>query len=318
MGLPSPPPVPLPSADPGTAAEVLTGEELLRWRRSLLATGGRRADLDWLLDRAGGLSWVLLQQLRLHPERRLLLCRGTRAIEAIWRHHLATATPLQYLVGTCPWRDFNLSVGAGVLIPRQETELLPDLAITLLKPSLDPAAVLWADLGTGSGCLALALAAGLPGSRGLAVDVSPAALAFATANIAAAGLDGRVTPLRSDWWTNLRPWWGKLGLVVANPPYIPSPLVPTLEPVVRDHEPILALDGGVDGLSAIRPVVAGAAVGLAEEGVIVIEHHHDQSDAVCALLQEAGLEAVSAHTDLEGVRRFASARRCGTRSGSAP
>jgi release factor glutamine methyltransferase len=99
--------------------------------------------------------------------------------------------------------------------------------------------------------------------------------------------------------------------VVSNPPYIPSAVIPTLAPVVRDHEPILALDGGSDGLTAIRAIVAEAAGALAPGGLLVLEHHHDQSAAVMDLLAAAGLVAPTPHRDLQGHWRFASARSPG-------
>ena len=172
---------------------------------------------------------------------------------------------------------------------------------------MPPSALCWADLGTGSGCLAVALARALPAWSGLAVDLSDRALAVAAANLAAAGVDGRVVLRSGSWWDPLRPWWGTLALVLANPPYIPTSVWERLEPGVRCHEPALALDGGQDGLSALRTIVAGAPQALAPGGVLLLEHHHDQSAAVLALLEHAGLEQPQAHRDLEGHWRFASA-----------
>jgi len=295
------------SPAPGSSRHF-TAEELLVWRRGLLAEGGRPADLDWLLDLAGGLPWRELQALRLHPGRSVELSCSQAHIEDLWRRHLAAAVPLQYLVGRCPWRDLEVQVAPGVLIPRQETEHLPDLAVALSRP---PAALprLWADLGTGSGCLALALALAFPQSQGLAVDVSDAALAQAELNLRPHGALARVRLVRSDWWQELTPWMGQLDLVVANPPSIPSATVDGLDPVVRLHEPRLALDGGADGLGALRQVVSGGPSALAPGGLLLVEHHHDQSEAVLALLEAAGLVEATAHHDLEGVARFASARR---------
>jgi release factor glutamine methyltransferase len=210
-------------------------------------------------------------------------------------------------------------VAPGVLIPRAETELLVDLAQQLLMPPrlLNPPQLLhkprppasWADLGTGSGCLAVALARLWPESRGFAVDLSPQALAQAGANLVAAGLGDRVQTICGSWWQPLAAQRGLLELVVANPPYIPTAVWRKLEPLVRDHEPAMALDGGADGLDAIRSIVAGASVHLAPGGLLLLEHHHDQSSAVLALLGQCGLEAVYGHSDLEGTLRFASARR---------
>jgi len=305
--------------------ESLSGEQLLRWRRSLLSAGGRPADLDWLIDLAGGLGWQALQAVRLHPERNLELRLSCQALAALWQRHLEADEPLQYLIGRCPWRDLELTVAPGVLIPRAETELLVDLAQQLLipQPLLNPQPLLiqpqllirprppanWADLGTGSGCLAVALARLWPESRGFAVDLSPQALAQAGANLVAAGLGDRVQTICGSWWQPLAAQRGLLELVLANPPYIPTAVWRQLEPLVRDHEPAMALDGGADGLDAIRSIVAGASVHLAPGGLLLLEHHHDQSSAVLALLRQAGLEAVCGHSDLEGTLRFASARR---------
>lgn len=281
----------------------LDGEQWLAWRRRQLGLGGSPAAFDWLADLAGGLSWQRQQQLRLDPQQPVQLTCALPQLEAVWRRHLETAEPLQYLVGRCPWRDLELAVGPGVLIPRQETELLVELALKLAPAGSGR----WADLGTGSGCLALALALAWPTSRGMAVDCSPIALQQAAHNLQRGGVDGRVQVRQGSWWEPLRPWWGEWDLVVSNPPYIPTAVWAGLDPVVRDHEPALALDGGADGLDALRAIAKGAAVALAPGGLLVLEHHHDQSEAVMELLAAAGLEQVQAHVDLEGQRRFASA-----------
>ncbi|MEI8250901.1 MAG: HemK/PrmC family methyltransferase [Synechococcus sp. ELA057] len=315
-------------------AEQLSGHELLGWRRRLLASEGRRpadpADLDWLLDLAGGLGGAERQALWLHPERPVQLQCSLTAIADLWRQYRASDQPLQYLLGRCPWRDLELTVGPGVLIPRQETELLVDLALQLLPAAQPGARLHWADLGTGSGALAIALARALPDSTGLAVEASEPALAIAACNLtrwvagslvpAATGLQpaharaAQVSPtpplqlLQGDWWQPLKPWWGRLQLVVSNPPYIPSAVCDGLDPVVRDHEPRQALDGGGDGLDSIRAIAAGAPLAMAPGGLLLLEHHHDQSGSVLELLRDSGFGDVQAHRDLEGVERFASGR----------
>lgn len=281
-----------------------TGAELLAWRRGQLQAGGAASHLDWLLDLAAGVGWQQLQALRLHPHQLVPLRCSLEEVAALWQRHRRTQEPLQYLVGLCPWRDLELAVAPGVLIPRAETELLVELACQLC--AAPPRR--WADLGTGSGCLAVALARQWPASEGCAVDLSAAALAQAGANLAAHGLQPRVALHQGSWWEPLAPLAGSLELVVANPPYIPTAVWRTLEPGVRDHEPALALDGGADGLAAIREIAAGAASHLAPGGLLLLEHHHDQSAAVVALLERGGLEQGCAHADLEGQLRFAVAR----------
>jgi len=297
----------------------LQAEALLVWRRRLLQVlGGHAADLDWLLDLEAGLAWPDLQALRLHPERLVALRCSLSHLEDLWRRHRQEQVPLQYLVGRCPWRDLELSVGPGVLIPRQETEILVDLALALWPSAPGPSH--WADLGTGSGCLAVALARAWPEATGLAVDCSAEALRQATRNVQQAGVEQSLTMLKGSWWDPLRPWWGRLALVVSNPPYIPSTVVDGLDPLVRSHEPRLALDGGDDGLDCLRALLAGALTGLAPGGWLLVEHHHDQSAAVIDLYRTAGLEQVQAHPDLEGRRRFVVGQRSHgpRRSPSAP
>lgn len=297
-------------------ANTVAAAELLQWRRRQLEAGGEASHLDWLLDLQGGIRWQTLQQLRLHPERPVELDVPLQQLEALWQQHLSHGTPLQYLVGRCPWRDLELEVQPGALIPRQETELLIDLAEQQLKSGAGddpehPRGLRWADLGTGSGCLAVALGRSWPGSRGMAVDQSSEALALAQRNLSHHQLLERVELRQGSWWEPLADCAGQLDLVISNPPYIPTAVWQTLEPGVRDHEPALALDGGGDGLDAIRAIAAGATSHLAPGGLLLLEHHHDQSEAVLALLTGAGLEQVSPHRDLEGIWRFASARRPG-------
>ena len=291
----------------------LKGSDLLAWRRRLLGDGGHAADLDWLLDLAAGLRWPDLQRLQLDPDGvELTLACSLEALEQQWLLHRQRQIPLQHLVGRCPWRDLELWVSPDALIPRQETELLVDLAVARGLQSPTPQwgrGRIWADLGTGSGAVAVALARQLSGWQGHAVDCSAAALALARRNLEA-WADGMAWQLhQGSWWQPLRPWWGQLDLVVSNPPYIPAGVVDQLDPVVRDHEPRLALDGGSAGLDCCRLLLDGAAEALAPGGWLLLEHHHDQSEAVLALMTNAGLCDVQAAQDLEGIRRFALARR---------
>ena len=296
---------------PAEPALQVIGSELLRWRRELLEGGGEASALDWLLEMQGGLSWQQLQRLQLSPQTAVPLRTPLQQLAELWQRHRSNQEPLQYLVGLCPWRDLELRVGPGVLIPRQETELLVELALNLhtLSQSAGEEPKLWADLGTGSGCLAVALARAWPHSHGLAVDLSAAALIQARINLQTQQLLERVELIQGSWWQPLVEQWGRLDLVVANPPYIPSRVWEQLEPVVREHEPELALNGGGDGLDAIRAIAKDAHQALAPGGWLILEHHHDQSTAVLALLQAAELDHVQAHPDLEGHARFASARR---------
>ena len=163
-----------------TQSPVLSGTAVLAWRRQQLQRGGRPVDLDWLLDLGAGISWSSLQQLRIDPERTVEARCSLEALEQQWQLHLDQAVPLQHLVGRCPWRDLELEVSAAALIPRQETELLLDLA----EQRLGRAQIhRWADLGTGSGALAVAMARAWPDAAGHAVDLSADALGLAERNL---------------------------------------------------------------------------------------------------------------------------------------
>ena len=294
-----------------TDSITLAGTDLLTWRRQQLARGGSAADLDWLIDLAGGVPWTILQRLLLDPSRTVAMVQSLDVLAELWERHLQENVPLQHLVGLCPWRDLLLETSPAALIPRQETELLVDLALSQFKTA-PPAR--WADLGTGSGAIAVSLARTWPTASGHGVDLSPDALRLAERNLQRCAPNHNCSLHLGSWWTPLRRWWGSLDLVISNPPYIPSAVVHGLEAVVRDHEPHLALSGGEDGLDAIRAVVNGASTGLAPGGWLLLEHHHDQSGLVLQLMRDAGLVEVSAAADLEGTLRFALARQPSARS----
>lgn len=209
------------------------------------------------------------------------------------------AVPLAYLTGEREFRGLPLAVGPGVLVPRPETEGLVDWALECLQGQPAPRI---ADLGTGSGAIALALAAACPRARVCATDRSAEALAIARANGARLGLT--VDWRAGDWWQPLA--GERFELVVSNPPYIADgdPHLPALR-----HEPRSALVAGGDGLDDLRRIVAGAADHLARGGWLLLEHGHDQGEAVRALLADHGLQQAVTRADLAGLDRCSGARR---------
>ncbi len=282
-----------------------SGEEVLLWRRELLTKGGRAVDLDWLLDIGGGVRWSRLQQIHFDPSCKLILEQSLDHLAIIWQEHLDNQIPLQHLLGRCPWRDFELEISSAALIPRQETELLMDLALQRFDRGFSG---LWADLGTGSGALAVALARSFPNAVGHAVDLSDEALSLAQRNLKRLAPKASVDFHLGSWWEPLKSCWGAIGLVLANPPYIPTAVVHQLEPIVRQNEPYLALCGGPDGLNACREIVNSSSNALSPGGWLIIEHHHDQSDDVLTLMSKTGLKDVAFETDLNGIKRFALGR----------
>jgi len=212
--------------------------------------------------------------------------------------------PIGYLLGRHEFHGLALEVGPGVLDPRPDTETLVDWALeTLRDRSTALPAPRCADLGTGSGAIALALKAAHPAADVVATDVSIEALTFARRNAERLALNVAFT--ESDWWRGLSGL--QFDLVVSNPPYIAGddPHLAALR-----HEPIGALTPGGDGLGALRRIVEGSAMHLVSGGWLLLEHGHDQAGAVRELLRAAGYLEVATRTDL--------ARCTGGRRPSAP
>ncbi len=205
----------------------------------------------------------------------------------------ASGEPVAYLLGYRGFWTLNLRVTPDTLIPRPETELLVEQALERLDPAAD---VRVADLGTGSGAIALAIAAERPQGRVVATDRSEAALAVARDNAVAHGLGGRVAFRQGDWFAPLA--GERFDLVASNPPYIADG-DPHLARGDLRHEPPSALSSGADGLDAIRILVADAPSHLEPGGWLLLEHGFDQGPAVRALLDAAGFVEVATVQDLE-------------------
>jgi release factor glutamine methyltransferase len=211
--------------------------------------------------------------------------------------------PVAYLTGRREFWGLMLSVTPAVLIPRPETETLVEAALGRL-PAARSLRVL--DLGTGSGAIALALAHERPRADIVATDASDAALAVAAGNAARLGVTN-VRFLQSDWYAQLSGEAAGFDAIVANPPYVATGDPHLAEGHLR-FEPPSALLAGVDGLSALRTIVAGAPQRLAPSGWLVVEHGYDQAEAVRVLFETAGFEALAVLRDLAGIPRVTAGR----------
>ena len=201
--------------------------------------------------------------------------------------------PVSRILGRKGFWKIMLRVTPDVLSPRPDTETVVQEALAAFG---EHEAFDLLDLGVGSGAIALAILAERPRARGLGTDVSEEAIAVARENAANLGLDGRLALLRGDWTQGLGE--GLFDLVVSNPPYIPTPVIDTLDPEVREHDPKLALDGGEDGLDAYRTLAPEVLRVLKPGGRFLVEIGHDQSSAVEALFREAGAQGVRTVPDL--------------------
>lgn len=209
--------------------------------------------------------------------------------------------PLQYLMGSCEFMGYSFAVDERVLIPRQDTECLVELAVEQMRRSPEPCRVL--DLCTGSGCIGVSVKLLCPQAQVVLSDVSEGALAVAGEN--ARRLGAPVELVQGDLFENVQ---GTFDYILSNPPYIPSKVIDGLMPEVRDHEPRLALDGTEDGLHFYRRIVREATKRLRPGGRLLFEIGQEQGEALLSLLQEAGYEETAIRQDLAGLDRIAVGR----------
>jgi release factor glutamine methyltransferase len=211
---------------------------------------------------------------------------------------------MQQILGRESFRGLDVRVTRDVLIPRPETETLVEWALEWLAPGARRVV----DAGTGSGCIAAAIAAVRPDVRVTAVDVSLAAARVARVNARTLGFGARIDVVVGDLLGALR---GPVDLVVANPPYMKTAAWPALPREVRDWEPRLALDGGADGAALLRRIVADAPRVLTSGGgALVVETGGEAHvDGIAAAFRTSGFDAVAIEADLTGRRRFVAGRR---------
>ncbi len=273
--------------------------ELVKEGARILAAGG----VDDPYRAAGHLVRELLAVdaviLIAHPERSVpdvdaALVRGAF-------HRRAGGEPLQYITGRQNFYGRDFQVTRDVLIPRPETELLVDVSLEHIRTCPQPGWRLL-DLGTGSGCLAVTLAAEVPTAHVVAVDISPAALAVAAANAQRHGVAERVRFVESHWLDAI-PTTPPFDLVVSNPPYVAEADWPALQREVRDHEPYVALVGGEQGIEVYAHLLAALPSYLAAGGRFACEVGFDQAARVCALGEAAGWKVERIMRDMQGIAR---------------
>jgi release factor glutamine methyltransferase len=204
--------------------------------------------------------------------------------------------PVAYIVGYKEFWSLEFIVEPGVLIPRPATETIIEQVFDRYPDIGAPLKIL--DLGTGSGCLLTALLKEYPNARGVGIDESEKALSVAARNIERNGVTARAELKRGNWMENLDGGWD---VIVSNPPYIPTGDIPGLDPDVRDYEPLGALDGGPDGLDAVRALAAGFRRLL--KGTAFVEIGIGQAESAQILMAEAGLSVHHIAADLAGIPR---------------
>ncbi len=298
--------------------DLITDRQVGEWRKwavdLALAHDVSAYEVDWLLQTVTDVDRSTLLGLAV-ANRSVKTSVPLDRLSALWLERIHDRQPIQYLVGKTYWRDFELVVSPAVLIPRPETEAIIDIAIAATDPRQQQG--IWVDLGTGSGAIAIGLAKTLPSATIYAVDCSAAALAIARLNAANLQVLDRINFSQGSWWSPVEHLQGKVSAMISNPPYIPSQTVLELQPEVTNYEPHLALDGGDDGLAALRILAATAPDYLLPGGIWLVEMMAGQGEAVCELLvaqnRYTDIEIIN---DLAGLDRFvlASVDRCGRNS----
>ncbi len=236
-----------------------------------------------------------------HPEYELTAAERRRFNDLLERR--SARVPFQQLRGSQEFYGLDFEVTPEVLIPRPETETLVEAAIDALK-DLDESR--FCEIGTGSGCISVAMLANLPNSVAVASDVSETAVEVARRNAKRNGVDARVEFLVSDVFDSID--GSEFDAIVTNPPYIHVDDIPTLQAEVRDHEPLVALTDGGDGLSIIRQIVLDSPSRLKPHGRLFMEIGHRQSDAVAAMFDRDIWTDVHFLKDLQGIDRTIAAQ----------
>ncbi|WP_207483645.1 peptide chain release factor N(5)-glutamine methyltransferase [Arenibaculum pallidiluteum] len=250
-------------------------------------------DARLLVQHALGLT---RERLMIQARAMLTLAMVDRIMALVERR--AAREPVSRILGRREFWSLELRLDPSTLDPRPDTETVVEAALSRVADRRAPLRVL--DLGTGTGCILLALLSELPAATGLGVDVQPAAVATAAANAARLHLDGRAAFRHGDWAAGIDE---RFDLVVSNPPYIPDGDIAGLAPEVRAHDPLPALAGGPDGLDAYRALAPEMQRLLAPGGAVALEVGQGQDAAVAALLAAQGLRDVRVKADLNGIGR---------------
>jgi release factor glutamine methyltransferase len=294
--------------------DFITGRDLWQWRRWAvtlsLADRVTAYEVDWLLQAVTKLDRLTLRLESIGDDELVKIAMPLDRLSALWLDRIHDRQPVQYLVGKTFWRDFELIVSPAVLIPRPETEAIIDIALAASTSSQQQG--VWVDLGTGSGAIAIGLARMLPAATIYAVDCSPAALDIARLNATRLGASDRIVFSQGNWWSSLGQLQGNISAMLSNPPYIPTATVLQLQPEVVNHEPHLALDGGDDGLVAMRILVDTAPKYLLPGGIWLVEMMAGQGEAIRDLLVAQGSYTdIEIINDLAGLDRFVLAKISG-------
>ena len=283
----------------------VSARELFLWLKDSDSKILNKEALYFLLDIKGGISKKYLNLLRINSRKEIYLSESLKTLDLYWYKFINEQIPIQYLCESTYWRDLKLKISNDILIPRKETEQIVDIAkdICGIKKK-----VLFADLGTGSGAIAISLAASNQNWTGLATDINIKALDIARENFQKLCRTTNLKFYCGDWWKPLKHYSGKIEIAVSNPPYIPLKVYEKLSTMVKKYEPEIALNGGKDGLKHIYSIIKFAPNYLKKGGWLILENHFDQSNQISNLFRNNGFESIQTINDYSGIGRFTLAR----------
>ena len=280
----------------------ISTKDLFLWIKDIKNNRKDLEDLYLLLDLAGGISKSDLYLLKINSHEIVNLKEDLDSLKRKWLEHTRLSKPIQYICKGAYWRNFKLELTSDVLIPRVETEQIVEIASDLITHKNKK--IIFADLGTGSGSIAISLAFEYKEWKGLATDIDINALQVAQKNYQKISLASNINFYHGNWWDPLINYSGKINLAISNPPYIPENVYEKLPSSVIDFEPKIALCGGQDGLSHIIKIISDAPKFLVKGGWLILENHFDQSKKIKKLLLEYGFDSLETINDTFGIGRF--------------
>jgi len=280
----------------------ISTKDLFLWIKDIKASGQDINDLYLLLDLIGGISKSDLFLLKIKSKKKVFLKIDFHSLKKKWIEHIQLSKPIQYISGYTYWRNFKFELTSDVLIPRVETEQIVEIVTDII--GIEDKKIIFADLGTGSGSIAISLVFQNRNWIGLATDVDMNNIHIAQKNYKKISPESNLKFYCGNWWEPLINYAGMINLAISNPPYIPRNVYERLPSSVIDFEPKRALYGGEDGMSHIKKIISDAPKFLVKGGWLILENHFDQSEKIKNLLREYGFDSLKTIKDIFGIERF--------------
>ena len=280
----------------------ISTKDLFLWIKNIKKTRKDIDDLYLLLDLIGGISKSDLLLLKVNSKEKVSSKIDLHSLKKKWDDHTNLSKPIQYICESSYWRNFKFELSTDVLIPRVETEQIVEIATKIIAPAEKE--IIFADLGTGSGSIAISLAVENRNWKGLATDIDINAINIAKQNHKKIFSESNINFYCGNWWQPLSNYAGMINLAISNPPYIPKNVYERLPSSVIDFEPKKALYGGEDGLYHIKQIISDAPKFLVKGGWLILENHFDQSIKIKNLLRGYGFDSLKTIKDTFGIGRF--------------